>query len=755
MKNLHNIYFFNYPKNVQLISSTITNIMENIELYEKNYQILFSNSLSKLAILLRKENTEKSNNEILKIIRHFITSISCLEKSVSDEYVKSFNEIVDDFTENKFTIVLEKNIIEQAISLGKFGQSVINRKFSAYFCCTLILISKADECELNKRLGLLFDDNEFDVKFEIGYQIRFIAYQKDSSFCIQNLKKMFMYFLKENLIQFLSVVFDSLFYKNNLQKFNEDEELNTSLIEKLKEVFDRNRDTCMIKNEFKHISDIFASTVNYVYNYQNVIDKSMKDIFYEMIQTFIESFYFTNEIKDSKEDLYPNDFILNNFEKIFNIFWNLNLNENTLNTPNSGAIVNNKEHFLKEFFQDSIKNFFTDLKNIDLFYSNLHIYYKIIPKEFSLNKLFFEKFLFFLSEKPINQAFPFDSNINTNIKDLIDPIEFKESWLINFDKLINEIFNKQNENHILFIIKNIKQISKLFSKTKNWRIQIALLKSLCLIPKYLFLNNEKIQKFSDYLEFLFNFCKDSLSIGRNYLVEKEMMNLLTEIFLYYKNQKDFLNIIKKKLLLNESYYRRRIYCLFIESCLEKYSAKLLSDINIIKDIEIMINDQITLINTQIILILLRQNFFFENFHTLISSKINTKDKELKNACRSFLKKFNTQLFDKVKEQYKQSEEKKIFEIFTMIYNDNEGSYQKKSGTKVNKGTNIIRGKRKLSNSQLESPKIESNSKKYSSKIISKFTPKQIFPANISSNNPRNINTTHSPAGRKKLGSNKK
>ena len=49
IKNLTYLYFKNYPYNCTFIFSLITTIMEDIELYDKSSQILFSESIGLLA----------------------------------------------------------------------------------------------------------------------------------------------------------------------------------------------------------------------------------------------------------------------------------------------------------------------------------------------------------------------------------------------------------------------------------------------------------------------------------------------------------------------------------------------------------------------------------------------------------------------------------------------------------------------------------------------------------------------------------
>ena len=152
--------------------------MENIELVDKKSQILLSESLCNLAKNLSKdENFEKNIVEIKKILIHFFIAISTLEKAVSDEYILNLNEIINEFPHK---IKIDRDLIEYATSLGKFGQSIRNRKFSVYFCICLIRLGNTKENDIYKRIFLLSEDSEKSIQFEIAYQIRYLLKETNS-----------------------------------------------------------------------------------------------------------------------------------------------------------------------------------------------------------------------------------------------------------------------------------------------------------------------------------------------------------------------------------------------------------------------------------------------------------------------------------------------------------------------------------------------------------------------------------------------
>jgi hypothetical protein len=147
IKDLKYIYTNNYPDNSSFIFSIITNIMENIELYEKNTQFLFAKSLVELGKSFSVKSTKNKNKEkdlheeeMNQIINHFFTCILKLEKTVSDEHCKYLNELVETLVNNNYRIEIKKEIIDFSNNLGKFGQSYTNRRFSVYFCTILIRI---------------------------------------------------------------------------------------------------------------------------------------------------------------------------------------------------------------------------------------------------------------------------------------------------------------------------------------------------------------------------------------------------------------------------------------------------------------------------------------------------------------------------------------------------------------------------------------------------------------------------------------
>ena len=135
--------------------------MENIELYEKNTQLLFAKSLIELGKYFsincncknkNKKDLDLHEEEMTKIINHFFSCILKLEKTVSDEHCQCLNQLIDSLVNNHYRIEFNKEIIDFANNLGKFGQSYTNRRYSVYFCTVLIRIGSNTQNDLYKRL---------------------------------------------------------------------------------------------------------------------------------------------------------------------------------------------------------------------------------------------------------------------------------------------------------------------------------------------------------------------------------------------------------------------------------------------------------------------------------------------------------------------------------------------------------------------------------------------------------------------------
>jgi hypothetical protein len=169
-------------------------IIENIEIWDVSAHFSFAKSLNKSidAIIKKIEShNSNSNNNNSKNYNHFeyiintiikfcIRSISNEEKEIGDEYIKNFNEIVENLSE-KYRIHIEEEIVNYASLMGSFGKPTTFRRYSAYFCASLIRVGTGSypNEELLKRFLILTSDSDVCVRMEISYHIRFVFKELD------------------------------------------------------------------------------------------------------------------------------------------------------------------------------------------------------------------------------------------------------------------------------------------------------------------------------------------------------------------------------------------------------------------------------------------------------------------------------------------------------------------------------------------------------------------------------------------------
>ena len=718
IKNLTYFYFKNYPNNCIFIFSLITKIMEDIEIYDRSSQILFSESLEELAKKFSENNKDYNNEhskELTIILKHFMIAISTLEKSISDEYVNQFNNLIDNFSKNKFKIILDKELTEYAISLGKFGQKVQNKKFSVFFCVCLIRISKIRDEELYNKLFILAEDTERVVKFEMAYHMRFIIYLNDSKFCQEKITNFLNYYLEDYDINFVNIIIESILYSNNLLKFNEQLSFKEHLKNKIDEIIS-STDFSTLSYDFDIFSNIFLCLLNF--SYDN--GKGNKNI-HLIIKQYLKKYFYVTELQLSTNVIvkFKIDYILKVFDKILYIF----SREKDI-------------QFLNEIFPIAMKYYFQNKENTDIFYEILHSIILKIPNEF-LNKNFFNNILFFLEEDNSDTNSPSYNNntltlseINTTSNSMKDSNslilnsqsnkkEYKEFWFNNFDIIMQKMIAIENETFFNFFFERFNSFLEIIKKFKEWRIVLKLFKTLQMIPKYIMFNHLKYTNYEDYLKILFNFSKELLKDNKNILIEKEISVLLCQIIHFSKSRNKILDYLKENFLLNKSFYRRRIYCLFGDSAYLIFSKEFIKKNNIYSNLfqNILIND-IPLMQSYIINIITKYELFDNDIINIVKNIINTSSKNdilLNVSINNYLKlSLNKTQKNNNNEREKIEIENKVFEI--------EKIQKEKEKKRENSLKKSIKPKHKKSANGF----LSSKTNKLSSKLFQKIDDKNLF-----------------------------
>ena len=130
LKNIPFIYFNDFPNNTNLIASTISSIMENVELSDKNIQILFGKCLKELGekiaeyIMNHKAISIKIKNELTNefnvILKNLFVCTATLERTVSDEYIDNLCNLIQKCQEYKYRIKLRWDLYGRQYKKGTF-----------------------------------------------------------------------------------------------------------------------------------------------------------------------------------------------------------------------------------------------------------------------------------------------------------------------------------------------------------------------------------------------------------------------------------------------------------------------------------------------------------------------------------------------------------------------------------------------------------------------------------------------------------
>jgi len=642
IKDLTYIYTNNYPDNTSFIFSIITNIMENIELYEKNTQFLFAKSLVELGKSFsvksaKNKNKEKDlhEEEMNQIINHFFTCIIKLEKTVSDEHCKYLNELVETLVNNNYRIEIKKGIIDFSNNLGKFGQSYTNRRFSVYFCTILIRIGSNTKNDLYKRLLFLCEDTDRAVKLEIIYHIRYFIKECSPKFCKDNILQNIHLYLEENELSFKSTCIESLLSFNNLDKFIEIKNFGDELIEKINEII-MSDDYLTLQNDFLVFESIFNNLLNISLKFEKY-----RKLFINLIKKYLQIFFLKKKIKeiegDGDDDCNTDEDYVKNYceEKEKDVRSKLKIDYIIEKFPDILFVFSEGKdiEFINELMKEGTKVFFKE-DNKDIFYQKYHLMINKIPLgNYNLSKRFLDKVFYFIKDNieahtiknyyiynPKNKNNSNNSFSNNNsLKDINSPllsnnkkssnsnknisffnnynfnndntinsnknIEFKESYLNEINYIFKEMLLIKNDEFIIFILCKFDSYFQIMTHLKDWRIFIEMLKALGNLPKYFLFNNSKYNNFSEINQKIFGFCKSLLRNSLNVEIEQEITNLLSELMLYDSVcRSDIVDLMKEKFLENKSYFRRRIYLLFCNSIFDKFSFKFIKSKSIFDDI---------------------------------------------------------------------------------------------------------------------------------------------------------------------------
>ena len=694
-----------------LFSNLIQFIISDIGTWEAETINIFPKSLYNIII------NNKLDNELFNIIfKHIIINITTGADETKTEYTIYFDKIIEYYRPTKtsyeiynnininidkeFPYKLNNNIFEFILSLGKFGQSPINRRLCCYLCsslCRLLLNKDNDKnittdeniLKMYQRLGFLFEDPEKIIEVQMVRELQYIIpLFKSIMFNNKDIIKSIECYIKlnfENLAQSMCIIC----LLNNIIIIKDQEDLCNLLIKQIKEIIEDDKDY-----EINFKNDIMECLINCLYNNYKFISDIVKQVFdLGIIEYYINNLY-------SIETL---NIYLKNFDKIYFLKNNLyetdsdnnsECNNNTCNTNsinlinicinNSNANNTNINNICQTFTQSiEIKNqskiIFEEL------FINIYnkLYNKVESTESSSNNLIniTKNDLKDLSEENKKLLFKYLSNIlkcifsynkfNKQISDILFDLLKKES-IIN---ILTYYCKEENENEKYYIKKKNKLYKLLHFFVKNNH------------RKYINnINNNNNNNINSYKEFIMDnnniYNKLLILILNNIfsiieelqkpcnsdqclLVSNTLYQLIPKLYKYYKNiviivhNNNNMNYIITNNQVKENNNDNRIY--YLEKLYEDIFNKILSIIILNQKIGFYIKNEYIKIFPLLILYSSNRNKYLQFIR-----------KHILNSDNFFLRKFSLTFIEACLSHYSFNFIKKtnIYDDIIILMKDN-------------------------------------------------------------------------------------
>ena len=445
-----------------LFSNLIQFIIKDISSWEQESINLFPKSLYYIII----KNT--LDNELFNIIfKHMILNITTGADQIKTQYTIYFDKVIEFYRptktryeiynninismEQNFPYKLNDNIFEFILSLGKFGQSSINRRLCCYLSsslCRLLIKSKETLLEdknvqrLFERMSLLFEDPDKIIELQMVREIQYvIPLFKDIMFNNKDVILSIECYIKldwDHIPQTMTIIC----LLNNIITIENIKSIVDTLFEKIKEILEDKEYEINLKN------DIMECLINCLYNNYKLIPK----IFNKVLELDIIEYYVNKLFCLETFNIY-----IKYFDKIYFL---MNNSEDgcTTYTENLSEINNNTNLTNNILSQNS--TLLTDIKNTS-----------------NNNKILFEELFINIYNKLYNQNEISESSSNSLIslekkETELECKQFLFKYLSNILKCIF-IYHKANKQIIdtivleLFKKENILNILKYYTKEDN------------------------------------------------------------------------------------------------------------------------------------------------------------------------------------------------------------------------------------------------------------------------------------------------
>ena len=349
-----------------LFSSLIQFIISDIGTWETDSMadsmILFPKSLYKIII----NNT--LDNELFNIIfKHMIINVSTGADVTKNEYIFYFDKIIEFYSPTKdyididnnpikkeFPYIINDDIFEFIISLGKFGQSSINRRLCCYLSssiCRLIIkdeshIQDDNSQKLYTRLSYLFCDGEKIIESQMVRELQYIIpIFKDIMFSNEDINQAIECYIAHDT-EHVSQSMTLITLLNNILNIEGQKKIIDNLLYKIKEIIE------VKEYEINHKNEIMDVLINCLYNNYKSIPKIVNKIYeFQLIEYYINNFDSYDSIIIFIKNFDKIHFLMNNVEERYNTD---NISENSTTFSPNNNNNNNQGQITEVKYQNKL-----------------------------------------------------------------------------------------------------------------------------------------------------------------------------------------------------------------------------------------------------------------------------------------------------------------------------------------------------------------------------------------------------------------
>ena len=550
-------------------------IKHSIELIERNkcsYHNSLFQAVTHISTLVSQYNTieqSKVDEMFEMVLIHMMKMImNNNTQPIQNEYITGLNMLMS----TELTLHnISHDVIEYVIDLGKFGQNITNRKFSCYFCSMLLRLLKHINTHVIKRLLLLGEVVENTIRYEMSYQLRYIIYKdhKEGGTYRKQLFDIIERFCKDNddiitkciLCESILINIDILtcteiettaVYVNEVFAhvtkgfvYKEKTPLLTTLIDKCYDSYVHDKKMLPLlkgvqtfiayERGEKYWCELICSClyeIVYCLHKQSECDEVIESVFKWIYNDLFEREWMWEEDKriDALRMFYPVIgttcaiiphviMISDNVKRMF-LFVDIG------NVVYEDTIDNKQRNKVKFVIDKRCKEFEIQMNNIDKIFTQL------------------------LTSKA-------DVNGNELIKEFVD--------------LFYNNNNNNNFNHLIYFMQ------KLYTPNTNYNMYVKLFTAISITIPYLYVNVPSKSYEHTYMN-IYSHMKQFLNTDISFVIVSHAMNVIALLVKYsFHLRNEIVAYMDTTFMRSDSFYKRRIYIVFISKCKMNMSQRFVSE----------------------------------------------------------------------------------------------------------------------------------------------------------------------------------